>query len=106
VGDIVSRDTSAPFIEARKALQDTTASAGIGHPAGRTGGTQRLQDLTSNPLFRILPLTDEVALDAASLGVLRDPADRAIAAAARVHRLRLLTPDRRIIESKLVPAVE
>jgi predicted nucleic acid-binding protein len=30
----------------------------------------------------------------------------AIAATARVHRLRLVTSDRRIIESKLVPVVE
>lgn len=63
-------------------------------------------DLHSNPIFRLLPLTYEVAVDVASLGVLRDPADRAIAATARVHRLRLVTSDRRIIESKLVPVVE
>jgi len=65
-----------------------------------------LQDLNSNPVFRILPLTYEVALDVASLGALRDPADRVIAATARVHRLRLLTSDRRIIGSKLVQVVE
>jgi len=64
------------------------------------------QTLNSNPAFRILPLTYEVALDVASLSVLRDPADRAIAATARVHRLRLVTSDQRIIESKLVPVVE
>jgi PIN domain nuclease of toxin-antitoxin system len=64
------------------------------------------QNLNSNPAFRILPLTYEVALDVAALSVLRDPADRAIAATARVHRLRLVTSDRRIIESKLVPVVE
>ena len=64
------------------------------------------QNLNSNPAFRILPLTYEVALDVASLGVLRDPADRAIVATARVHRLRLVTSDQRIIESKLVPVVE
>jgi len=38
-------------------------------------------------------------------GALRDPADRAIVASARVHRLRLLTSDRRIIESNLVSVV-
>ena len=64
------------------------------------------RDLNSNPVFRILPLTWEVALDIASLSVLRDPVDRAIAATARVHRLRLVTSDQRIIESKLVPVVE
>ena len=64
------------------------------------------RDLNSNPAFRILPLTYEVALDVAALTVLRDPADRAIAATARVHRLRLVTSDQRTIESKLVPVVE
>ena len=64
------------------------------------------QDLSTNPVFRVLPLTYEVALEVASLGVLRDPADRAIAATARVHRLRLVTSDQRIVESKLVQVVE
>jgi len=40
------------------------------------------------------------------LGALRDPADRAIAATARAHRLRLVTSDHQIIESKLVSMVE
>jgi PIN domain nuclease of toxin-antitoxin system len=61
--------------------------------------------LNSNPVFRLLPLTYEVAREVASLGILRDPADRAIAATARVHRLRLVTSDQRIIESKLVQVV-
>jgi PIN domain nuclease of toxin-antitoxin system len=64
-------------------------------------------ELQSNPLFRVLPLTYEIALEVASLGgTLRDPADRAIVATARVHRLRLVTSDQRIITSKLVPVVE
>jgi len=64
-------------------------------------------DLQASPLFRILPLTCEVASEVASLGgALRDPADRAIVATARVHRLRLVTSDQRIVESKLVPVVE
>ena len=64
------------------------------------------QDLNSNPAFRVLPLTYEVAREVALLNVLRDPADRAIAATARVHRLRLVTSDQRIIESKLVQVIE
>jgi len=63
-------------------------------------------DLRSNPAFRVLPLTYEVARDVAALGVLRDPAARVIAATARVHRLRLVTSDERLIESKLVEVVE
>jgi len=64
------------------------------------------QNLNSNPVFRILPLTYEVALDVALLSVLRDPADRTIAATARVHRLRLVTSDQRIIDSKLVQVID
>jgi|SRR5581483_7738988 len=63
-------------------------------------------ELQGNMAFRLLPLTYEVAADLALLTSLRDPADRAIVATARVHRLRLVTSDQRIIESKLVPVIE
>jgi PIN domain nuclease of toxin-antitoxin system len=75
-------------------------------PALQLSLDEFFDDLNSNPSFRVLPLTYEVALEAASLAVLRDPADRAIAATARVHRLRLVTSDHRIIESNLVQVVE
>ena len=61
--------------------------------------------LQTGPVFQILPLTFEVAAEVASLGSLRDAADRAIVATARIERLRLVTSDQRIIESKLVPVV-
>jgi len=63
-------------------------------------------DLRSNPVFELLPVTYEVALEMAHLGALRDPADRAIVATARVHGLRLITSDQRIVESNLVSVVE
>jgi PIN domain nuclease of toxin-antitoxin system len=64
------------------------------------------EELQANPLFRIFPLSYEIASEVASLGAgLRDPADRAIVATARVHRLRLMTSDQRIIESKFVQVV-
>lgn len=75
-------------------------------PALKISLDEFFQDLNSNPAFRVLPLTYEVAREVALLNVLRDPADRAIAATARVHRLRLVTSDRRIIESKLVQVIE
>ncbi len=71
----------------------------------KTSLNEFFNDLQARPVFRILPLTYEVAREAASLGNLRDPADRAIVATARAHRLTLLTSDQRIIESKLVPVV-
>jgi len=65
-----------------------------------------LDELESSPVFQIVPLTVDVAAEVAALGgSLRDPADRAMVATARVRRLRLLTSDQRIIESGLVPVV-
>jgi PIN domain nuclease of toxin-antitoxin system len=63
--------------------------------------------LGSGATFQIVPLDIAVASEVAALGeMLRDPGDRAIVATARVHRLRLVTSDQRIIESKLVSVVE
>ena len=76
--------------------------------AGKLGSKVALEELfedLESPVFQILPLTLQVAADAALLGSLRDPSDRAIVATARVERLRLVTSDQRIIESKLVPVV-
>lgn len=73
----------------------------------RGGAARVLEALSADPLFQILPMTVEIAIEVALLGsALRDPADRAIVASARIHRLRLLTSDQRIIESKLVGVVE
>jgi PIN domain nuclease of toxin-antitoxin system len=83
------------------------ALLGEGRQRIRTGLNELFQQLETNPAFRILPLTIDIAQEAAALGgSLRDPADRAIVATARVHRLRLLTSDQRIIESDLVPVIE
>jgi PIN domain nuclease of toxin-antitoxin system len=76
--------------------------------AGKLGSKVALEELFEDlqrPVFQIVPLTYEVAAEVASLGGLRDPADRAIVATARVQRLRLVTSDQRIIESKLVPVI-
>jgi PIN domain nuclease of toxin-antitoxin system len=71
------------------------------------GGLEEFFDaLRGDPVFHVLPLTYEIATDVALLRVLRDPADRVIAATARVHRLRLVTSDQRMIESGLVGVVE
>lgn len=77
--------------------------------SGRLKG--RLQDifdaLGASSLFEILPPTIEIASEMASMGPsLRDPADRAIVATARVHRLTLLTSDQRIAGSRLVPVID
>jgi len=71
------------------------------------GVNELFRELDTNPAIRIIPLTTDVALEMAALGeALRDPGDRVIVATARVHRLRLLTADQRIIDSDLVPVIE
>jgi PIN domain nuclease of toxin-antitoxin system len=64
-------------------------------------------ELEANPIFQILPISIEIAKEVSYLrSILRDPADRVIVATARVHGLRLLTSDQRIIESKIVSTIE
>ncbi len=80
---------------------------GKGAGAGEPAADEILRQLESNPAFQIEPLTIDVAAEVAALGgALRDPADRAIVCTARVRGLRLLTSDRRIIDSRLVPVVD
>jgi PIN domain nuclease of toxin-antitoxin system len=67
---------------------------------------EALSQVETDPTFQVLPITFPVARDAAALSSLRDPSDRAIVATARVNRLRLLTSDWRIIDSKLVSVVD
>ena len=71
------------------------------------GLNELFAELETNAIIRIMPFTTEVAREMAAMGdSLRDPGDRVIVATARVHHLRLLTADERIIESKLVPVIE
>ena len=66
-----------------------------------------LNRIEASPTFFILPITFEIATEFASLAHhLHDPADRAIVATARVHRLRLLTSDQRIIAARFVATIE
>lgn len=62
--------------------------------------------LDTNPIFHVMPITTAIASQAAAFLSLRDSADRVIVATARVHRLTLLTSDRRIIDSGLVTTVD
>lgn len=86
-------------------LLETAVLASQGKLRLKMSLTDFFAELQSNAFLSVLPLTYEVASEAALLGNLRDPADRAIVATARVHRLSLVTSDQTIIESKLVPVV-
>jgi PIN domain nuclease of toxin-antitoxin system len=81
----------------------------LGESRGRLviGVNDLFHQVDADPAFQILPITTDVAQEAAALaGALRDPGDCVIVATARVHRLTLLTSDQRIIDSHLVPVVE
>jgi len=58
-----------------------------------------LKQIQSDPGVEILPLDADVCAESVNLptGFHRDPADQIIVATARVHGLRLLTADERII---------
>ncbi|MBS1827765.1 MAG: type II toxin-antitoxin system VapC family toxin [Acidobacteria bacterium] len=64
-----------------------------------------LDSLKSDPRIFMFAITYEIALESAYLGILRDPADRAIVATARVHGLRLLTSDQRILSTNFVSTI-
>jgi len=67
---------------------------------------QVFAELEASPFVEIVPITVDVAREVHYLEPLRDPSDRTIVATARVHGLRLLTSDQRIIESNFVSTVE
>ena|ERR1700735_974500 len=94
-----------PVAVSAVSLVEIAVLSGDGRLRLKTSLQALFEDLRVQPSFRVLPLTFEIASEVASLGSLRDPADRAIVASARVHRLRLVTSDQRIIESGLVPVV-
>lgn len=94
-----------PVALSAMSLIEIAALWGDGKLALSTPLQEFLDELQSSPAFQVLPVAFEVASDVAHLSILRDPADRVIVATARVHRLRLMTSDQRIIESGLVPVV-
>ena len=63
-----------------------------------------LEELEVNARLEVLPITGPIAVDAVRLGnsFSNDPADRLIAATARVHGHTLVTADRRIREAAVV----
>jgi len=66
-----------------------------------------LKQASTNPGVEILPMDADVCAESVSLptGFHKDPADQIIVATARVHGLRLLTSDQRIIDWGKVPLI-
>ena len=59
---------------------------------------QWVKHATQEPFIKILPLSVDIALEAAHLpgAFHKDPADQIIVATARMHRLGLISADRRL----------
>jgi len=102
-------------VPAKKALVDHALSAIYGGSVSALAAVWKIAASTVADVYasKPTPPSDPVSLAAYNqdLETLRqyyerDFADRAIAATARVHRLRLVTSDQRTIESNLVPVVE
>ena len=95
-----------PVAMSAVSLLEIALLAGKEARRGESDAMRILREVSESPLFHIEPLTVDVAEEVAALGdALRDPSDRAIVCTARVRGLRLLTSDRRIIDSGLVPVV-
>jgi PIN domain nuclease of toxin-antitoxin system len=68
-------------------------------------------DLDDSEVVRVLarihvwPLTREIAHASTHLDVRGDPADEVIAATSVVHKVKLVTRDRALLKSKMVPLV-
>jgi PIN domain nuclease of toxin-antitoxin system len=78
-----------------------------GRAKGAVDSSQILAALETNPAFHVLPITVPIAREFGNiLPSLRDPADTVIAATARVHGLRLVTSDARILASRLALTVD
>ena len=58
---------------------------------------------TAIDMIHVLPITLEIAIQSCELDFSSDPADELIAATSIVHNVRLLTRDRTIRRSRLVP---
>jgi PIN domain nuclease of toxin-antitoxin system len=98
----VSVRKKEPLAFSTVSLLEIAMLVGDGKIVLKTSLNRFFTEVQSDPELIVLPVTFEIAEDAACLGILRDPMDRAIAATARRHAMTLVTSDQRIAESGLV----
>jgi len=102
----VDQNTEA-FCVSAASLLEIAVLYGEGSTREKMDVREMFDRIESHPALRIIPIDLEIAREVAAMGrFLGDPADRTIVASARVHGLRLLTADQRIIHSGLVSVVE
>jgi PIN domain nuclease of toxin-antitoxin system len=64
-----------------------------------------MREVLSLPRIEVLPMTAEIAIEAESLAMHGDPADRFIVATARLHQCELVTKDSAIRRAGLATTV-
>lgn len=64
-----------------------------------------LREACEPEYIRVLPITPEIAAASVDLALHGDPADRLVTATAKAHQCSLVTADRKITESGLVPVI-
>lgn len=102
-----SADPEAPLLVAGISLWEIATLNGLGRLEFQVPLRDWLEQATAPPLVELIPITPAIAAEVASLpdSFHRDPADRILVASARVLGATLLTRDRRIIDSELVPTI-
>lgn len=102
-----SADPEAPLLVAGISLWEVATLNGLGRLEFQIPLRDWLEQATAPPLVELIPITPAIAAEVASLpdSFHRDPADRILVASARVLGATLLTRDRRIIDSELVPTI-
>lgn len=102
-----SADPEAPLLVAGISLWEIATLNGLGRLEFQVPLRDWLEQATAPPLVELVPITPAIAAEVASLpdSFHRDPADRILVASARVLGATLLTRDRRIIDSELVPTI-
>ena len=104
---LAAASSDAPLLVADISLWEVATLVDLGRVELDLPVRDWLEKATALPLVRRVSVTPAIAAETMSLpaGFHRDPADRLIVATARVLGARLLTSDRRIIESRAVPTV-
>lgn len=99
-------DTSDLLISA-VTLWELTKLVELGHLNIPSGFDRFMRDLCGHPLYSIVPYdaTLMIELLAVAPKMHKDPADQIIVATTRTQGASLMTNDKRIIRSKLVPVL-
>ena len=104
---LARNDADHPFAVADISLWEIATLVEVGRVRLALPVDEWLARATAAPLVEVQPITPAIASEVIALGSTRDwdPADRIIVATARVLGATVLTADRRIVASGLVPTI-